>query len=1252
MLDALFSAAPYPGLRPFLAGESDIFFGREEQVDTLLGKLRAHHFVAVVGPSGCGKSSLVRAGMVSALESGFMEGAGHHWRVVDMRPGSNPMTRLVDALVAPGALGRELGAAESAFPVVLAHLRRGPLGLVEVLRDVRLPESANLLILVDQFEEIFRYRRLGDANAADAFVGLLLATAQCTELPVYVVITMRSDFLGDCAVFRGLAEAIGDSQFLTPRLTREQMASAIAGPARVFGGDVDPALVNRLINDVGPDPDQLPVLQHALMRMWGLATAAQSPREDPGTHPGAVLTLADYTGIGGLSEALSRHADEVFNALDPTRRRLAEVMFKCLTERSEGRRDTRRPASVHEVAEVAGCKADEVVAVADAFRAPGISLITPPSERRLREGTVLDISHESLIRLWSRLGTWVDEEDSVATVYRRLVQTALLWKNGAADPWVGRELERIVRWSERNRPTPGWARRYGSDAEFEAALKFVAVSARRDRDTRRRRTVLQAALVGCLVVVGVLGWVAWYLSREASLDIRSRELAFKSRDMRMVDADLALLTAMEAVCVKPTQGLDASLRSVLASRKEQVRFYAPDGIKVVTIGYLDGEPRVLGEGPGGRLALWDPVTRTSIKHLQAPPVQFQVQSAVFSPRSARVVVVGEGDDSSYLAVWDAHSGDLLDVAAVQDKPIKALAIDATGSRIALSAMTGRIWLARLDRGRLPEHLEEAVLRAPADPLLEFSHDGSRLLAVSRDPDAETDRIIVLEVSGGPPRLIAQIERERANRSFPWRGSISPDGRRLLTVDGDQAVDGEQGMILWDIAARRPIKQWTVKPGAPQMLRFLGDSTRAVLLTLEGSARVINLDEPDEVSVNDAGGSIYALDVSESADQAIALSTDKSVRVIRLGTGLTKQLPSEVFTAAFSPDGAQVALGTAQEMPYVVSNTGEVRRVPLDGADRLPSSFGASDRAQVTALAFGRGRGLLGIGYRDGRVRLWRAGGQAVAVPPGSHSGTVRCIDFARDDSRMVTASDDGSVKVWDTQDGEPGMVSLRASWPGAKKVVEERAVCAAFHMGSHEVSVVTSAGHVWHWNPEVKDATPTLIRKLRPGLTGVTIGDRGRVFLGVGYNRNSRAFAWVWGPAPEDPPRALAGQSIPLNFTEDGKRVATIDESGILNVWDVATGLPIAKFQAGAGGAISPRGDRVVGTKRNIVRLHDCPACSGAGGMYHTVADQTAAILDALLADSDQGGGLEYDCLQKDLRKRTITADPSRLVDPLAVSGR
>ncbi len=230
-----------------------VFFGRDTQVDQLLERLGRQRFVAVVGTSGCGKSSLVHAGLIPALGTGLLGSAGARWAVATMRPGDRPLWRLAQALLDPAVLGPAWSDLEHPAAQLHAMLQRGPLGLVEVLAESPLSGGRKLLLLVDQFEELFRYRREGEGqrDEANAFVSLLLASARATEGTMYVVLTMRSDYLGDCALFDGLPEALNDSQFLTPKLTRAQRQQAIEGPARVFEGRAEPALVARILNDMG-----------------------------------------------------------------------------------------------------------------------------------------------------------------------------------------------------------------------------------------------------------------------------------------------------------------------------------------------------------------------------------------------------------------------------------------------------------------------------------------------------------------------------------------------------------------------------------------------------------------------------------------------------------------------------------------------------------------------------------------------------------------------------------------------------------------------------------------------------------------------------------------------------------------------------------------------------------------------------------------------------------------------------------------
>ena len=525
------STSPYPGLRSFLREESDIFFGREEQTDQLLARLGRSRFIAAVGPSGCGKSSLVRAGMIAALETGYLASAGSSWRVVEMRPGSNPLRNLADALVSglweELALGAALPSGLATLPLLLASLRRGPLGLVEILSETPLPSNTSLLLLVDQFEEIFRYATQGELETASAFVALLLTSVRQRQQPIYVVLTMRSDFLGDCALFEGLPEQINDSQFLIPRLTREQQSMAILGPAGVWGAAIEPKLVAALLNEMGSDPDHLPLLQHCLMRMWRVAASRICFSEEgigkdqlEAEREGEItLTLADYEEAGGLHEALSRHADEAFNELTPEQQGVAEQMFRCLSERGSSDRDTRRPVSVQQVAEVAGVDMSSVIEVAEVFRRGDRCFVTPPAGTFLSAETVLDISHESLARKWHRMSQWVRREAEAADTYRRLEQTALLWSQGQAALWGTPDLENALAWREDERPGTAWAQRYGG--HFPLAMEFLDKSAAieeektrkeeraRQRELERTRRQLAFALLGLILAIGLAVWALW-----------------------------------------------------------------------------------------------------------------------------------------------------------------------------------------------------------------------------------------------------------------------------------------------------------------------------------------------------------------------------------------------------------------------------------------------------------------------------------------------------------------------------------------------------------------------------------------------------------------------------------------------------------------------------------------------------------------------------------------------------------------------
>ncbi|MGA2411206.1 MAG: hypothetical protein ABSG46_12560 [Candidatus Binataceae bacterium] len=469
------AANPFPGLRPFHEDEEYLFFGRESQVDAMVNILAATRFLTVAGTSGSGKSSLVNCGLRPALHGGLMAQAGTSWRMAQFRPGSDPMHAMARALAENGVLFRDHQAgAMTLTAIVDATLRMSKLGLIDLYQQANLGEDVNLLVVVDQFEELFRYRQLGAgqpenvSEAAFAFVNLLLEAKAQAAYPIYVVLTMRSDFLGDCTHFPGLAEAINVGQYLVPRMTRDERRAAIYGPIGVGGAAIAPVLLTRLVNDVGDNPDQLSILQHALNRTW-----ARWENESGGVGP---LGLEHYEAIGTMAHALDQHAETAYAELHSARERwLCEKLFKALTDKATDPRGVRRPTTLGALCALTDAAPAELATVIDVFREPSRSFLMPPAGEALAAETVIDISHESLMRVWQRLDKWADEEAQSAQSYRRLADSAVLHAAEKASLWRDPELQLALDWRRQSQPNETWALRYHPG--FTLAMRFLTQSA-------------------------------------------------------------------------------------------------------------------------------------------------------------------------------------------------------------------------------------------------------------------------------------------------------------------------------------------------------------------------------------------------------------------------------------------------------------------------------------------------------------------------------------------------------------------------------------------------------------------------------------------------------------------------------------------------------------------------------------------------------------------------------------------------------
>jgi WD40 repeat protein len=778
---------PYPGLRPFRltadADESLIFYGRETNKDDVLERLNESQLVSVVGPSGCGKSSLVKVGVIPALMAGFLTRAGHDWETIQMRPGQAPLGNLAAALAelsdtaaAGPAMGVEqigalLAAERSALWALMEHLA------ASTRRDTALTRPRRVLLLMDQFEEIFSGVQNG--REVDQFVGLLTQFFRRPHPRLYVILTMRTDFISQCANFPGLAEILNKTQYITPVLRGQSLEDAVARPAEAYGGEIEPALVREIMRDMGAgssyDADHLPLMQHALLWLWQQAWLrngnAEPPRPDlPAADHSAplVLSLGEYEAHERLHGILNRHAEQilahVMSGSDGERHgRVAEIMFRRLSERDMSMRYKRAPAYASEICHLAECSPGELDAVINPFADQDASFVERRTEAR-PDDPLLDLSHESLIRQWHRLRAWTDAEAEKLAVFRKITDEAEHWaQQGRSRSYLkmGGQLGVLQEWWEASRPTQIWAGRYSAvegkagqlSDRFALIEEFRSQSVRADKHRRRMRV---AGLAAPFLLVA-LGGSAFYWSQvqaakaiaETKTKTQIGAMALQGRLERSDDrATKALEIALgylavpkfdrypqvEALAYDALQHLRETRIIANAGPASSVD-YSPDGRWVIGSG--EGQVRILDTSQGNLhtlnvpnnrywnvrwsargdrvlLAAWDktalivPLDMSGAAPTNAPDRLIRLEGPLGVGAKVGTAVfspdgskVATGGNGFPLRIWDAGNGEIL--ASQDDGDASdgfALALNSDNTLLAAANRQGGISIYKLEGGHI------------------------------------------------------------------------------------------------------------------------------------------------------------------------------------------------------------------------------------------------------------------------------------------------------------------------------------------------------------------------------------------------------------------------------------------------------------------------------------------------------------------------------------------------------------------------
>ncbi len=1134
---------PYPGMVPFTASQSELFHGRETEIERLLDLISTHNRLFVIGPSGSGKSSLLQAGLLPRLGAGLAD-RRRSWRVLQIRPGQKPAEVILAALRASSEAD-----ISDAVDRILA----------------REPPAEKLLLVVDPLEEVFT---LGDNESRDGLCRVLreLRCGRCT-----ILLAVRADFYAELMKPDFWPLLGPDQRFLFPvaPLAGEALRAAIEKPAEAVGVYVERALADQVISEAAREPGALPMVQETLRRIW----RRQWGSEWRG-RTWRLLPLALYESLGqkdgrtGLQVALADHADAALGGLSTERQALARRIFLRLVQFGEGRPDTRRQQTVKSLL---GDTDDPGEVRAVIQHLVERRLLTPAE----RDGEkAVDLCHETLIVGWPTLQSWLTDLRLAEQRRRLLVEKVAEWnrlehRGGLLDEV---ELREATQWLE----SPE-SRVLGSVAGLKDLVQASHAILEREEKRRKLRIVLLwgavAVLLAALLATGLF-WNRERLQRRVSL-----VQALAARANRLIaqerDPELAGLLAVQSYrLLKKNQGeahlpqVDEVLRSVLADKDFSTGLDA--GIEVSDMA-LSGDGRLLAaSGPGGALRVWDlarPGTPPRVLKSGTGQVNKTGEGRVFvSFHPSQPLLAAMGDDG--IRLWDFAEAQPR-VQLLTDRSVfrGGILFSSDGGRLFFLGRggTANIWDVKRGTERtLPSgDSEEWIGR------LSLSGDGKRLVGVG-------DNVL----------LVWDTEHlDRRPRTFAFDGTelgarldlaVDSGGARVATlrlgsiVLNDLAQPGEEPVSL-------PI------PGQPNSVAFSPDGQTLAAGNLDGDIFLWDLKalKPEQKPrvLRGHGQNVRVLRFDRQSRWLISGSFDRTVRRWNLTQRAEEPQvffgrDKEVSSLAFTPDGAALAF----------SGVGGLRFQLLGGS---PAVFPPIEMGEVSSIAFDLHRGALALAasgvvvlvpdphspnnrselpvgapvsdiafHPDGTVLAW-AGERTVDVhriggPPTYLSVRVKhlfyplSLAFDPDGEALAVASYEG-VFLWPsfrhgTEAGQPlRLPSPVRSWYATEISPEGRWLAAG-----------GGSGALGLWEMDHPTDEPRLL-----------VGPRGSVWA-VAFDREHRlasagqdGIVRLWDlHRPDDEPVALHGGGRPLKtvaFSPDGSLVAAAGEDGLLRVWTVST---------------------------------------------------------------------------------------------------
>lgn len=1204
---------PYKGLHSFEAADARDFFGREKLVQKLVKRIGENHkaarFLAVVGPSGSGKSSVVKAGVIPALWRGDIPGSDR-WFVVEMVPGARPLDELEVALTRIAATYTDN---------LRQQLERDRHGLLRVAGLILPNDGSELVIVVDQFEELFTL--VQDEQVRAHFLSLLHAAVTDPRSRVRVIVTLRADFYDRPLHYPELGELVRSHMETVLPLSAEELEAAIVKPAERVGVSFEPGLAATIIADSHYQPGALPLLQYALTELF-------EQRE------GRVLTQKAYQALGGAVGALAQRADEIYLEQPPEGREAIHQMFLRLVTLGEDAEDTRRRVPRSELLGVAADPAvmDEIIDTFAAYR-----LLTLDHDPVTRSPTV-EMAHEAILREWARLRNWLDNSRHDIRQQRILAAASADWLRAGKDPSYllrGARLDQFAAWSsetglaltpkERTFLETSLAqqtREEENERERQArelSLAHQAAESAHQAEISQRRAAnrlryLAAGLLVFLMAALALSLFAFGKQRDAE-DARATSDAnlIQAEQEALINHSLALNASAREVW---TQG-DHELGLALAIEANRVP-NAPSEVNrtLADMAYAPGLRKLIGHHeapiycaeftPDGRYILtgagrWldiDPIAEDNTLRLWDVETDAEVRRFVghadavvdvrISP-DGRTAISGSWDQT--LIRWNLETGEIIHRFEGHTGAIAEVVLSPDGQTVLSAGYDGTVRLWDVETGAELHQFADLPDPVLADLLGGAFSPDSRIAYVGAIKDYETELLITWDIENN-----TEIRRLELPFVTSFDGmAVSPDGRTA-------AISQENDALIIDLETGDEIRRFIGHNNGVYPLIFTPDGNMLLSGSFDNTIRIWDVKTGQEFQ-RFQSHNVLTLDISPDGRTVVAASSQaKSVQLWDLTSGLELHRYSApdvngIWSVTLSPDGRDIVAGagmggTIGDMTWNHNadiivwdrHTGqELRRLQGHTIPAASLDFSPDGR---TLLSGSCCSWIANDGTTDGTARLWnwQTGQEIQRFSYGDYD----LLGVFSPDGR--TAMFHASYTSWGAADPFLRLVDVQTGQTLRQLYGHTSGIMGgAYTQDGHTFISVSYDGTIRLWDVETGEE----IRRIDVPdvmLQGLALSPDDRTILVGALDNIVRLFDLETGKEIRhfDTKEITNG----LAFSPDGRTILTGSYDGVLILWDVATGESLVHFighTEGTGGIFTPEGTVVSMSWDGTVREWEIP---------------------------------------------------------------